>query len=209
MSSIGHPWRRMLCTLLCGAVVTLAASCGTAASTNSDSQKKHVTWAQQIKQDAKKAKTSLGKGILKDGDITAAEFSEFTSAYDACLKKHNMTVSFDSKGESYTDLGNTLTKEEGDAIIDQCRTQTDYMLIVPTYQQMQWNPDNRDGVEMVVECLKKHKLVDQSLTRQDYIDIITDESRNAKEFGKYEDPSNASYDQQKAAQYTACQTHES
>lgn len=205
-----HSLRRIVCVLMCGAAVTITTSCGTAAQSSTAAQQKHVTWAQQITQDAKKAKTSLAKGILKDGDITAAEFSEFTAAYNSCLNKHGMSVTFDSKGgsESVSDQSGAISMEDGNAIIEQCRTQTDYMLIVPTYQQMQWNPDNQDPTEMVVACLKKHNLVEQSLTRQDYIDIITDESRNAKEFGKYEDKANPSYDQNKAQEFLACQTHE-
>lgn len=193
---------------VCCVAVLLGAGCGAQQHRDTaDTGGNDTSWAQTIRRSAASAKTDLAKNILKDGTITAEEFNEFVAAYDACLKKNGMTVSFDGDGanENVTDATGQLSKEQGDAIIQQCQTQTDYMLIVPVYQQMKANPEHKDPAQLVVDCLKKKGLVDQSMTRQDYIDTVTDEQRNTQTFGRYEDPQNPQYDSQKAQEYLSCQ----
>lgn len=202
--------RGTMAAAICAAALALSG-CG-APGHGADTEHKAgktASWSEEIKRSAAKARNSLVKGILQDGTITDEEFQEFVTEYNGCLQPHGMTATFDADGtgESVTNSTGTMTKEQGDDGIAQCQASTDYMLVVPVYQQMRKNPDHRDPAGLVLACLKRKGLADPSMTRQDYIDVVTDENRNAKTFGRYEDPDAPGYDAAKARDFADCQTN--
>ncbi|MBT1175148.1 hypothetical protein JS530_06505 [Bifidobacterium sp. LC6] len=81
--------------------------------------------------------TELGRGILEDGTVTPAELAEVRKAYNECLSVYGLqakTITDDNGeaiGESVVPIRGSMNSQQQSAVIDQCRTESDYQWLEP------------------------------------------------------------------------------
>lgn len=168
---------------------------------------------------AAEAKTDLGRQILADGKVTAAEWAEAKQAYADCIHEKYPDAEVTWKSESSTAGGIKyygVDTEHPDVMEQQseemreneeaCETDTDFWTI-----KLIWSSGSepeKDTTPELVQCLVSKGLVDPSMTVEEYKQAISDPDRNHELFGGYNDPTDSRYDEQKAQQWRACQEGE-
>lgn len=119
-----------------------------------------------------RAKTDLGKGILRDGKVSDAELAELNDAYNACLAPYGLQANAD--GTSVTQLRGGLSTEEFQKVSQECGESTDWDEVQGIWSMMDTNPDNLDAEAMAREtyrCFKRNGFLDgvaNSLTEDEY-----------------------------------------
>ncbi|MBT1172755.1 hypothetical protein JS528_05185 [Bifidobacterium sp. MA2] len=150
-------------------------------------------YASQFRKAYDGTKSDLVKKILKDGGITKAEISEFETTYAQCLasKGLKLTNHLDASSEVHTSMiDNNMSADEANNAREYCDTTTGYDNLMPLYQQISTNPNNisADAFDgKIVDCLKKHNLVDKSMTVKDYKQLMNDDEEYAKLMEKMPD----------------------
>lgn len=186
----------------------LLMNCACGQSTAHDAEPQFTgPYAAEFQKNYEETDNDLVKGILRDSQITDAEFEEFKTAYASCMESHGIQWQYlDGQGEQSSPIGQTdLSQETLRSASDDCSAQTGYMDIVPLYQSLHNNPDNLSQDELMkltLACLQRHDLARQDMTFQEYKDIYGDNDRFTSEFGKYMDSS--SPDSQR---FYECQQH--
>lgn len=81
--------------------------------------------------------TELGRSILEDGVVTPGELAEVRKAYNACLSVYGMQAKTitdgdgEPIGESVVPVRGSMDGLRRSAVIDQCRTESDYRWLEP------------------------------------------------------------------------------
>lgn len=171
-----------------------------------------------------------GKQILADNTITEEELVQLGSAYAQCLTSKGVTVDTGEArypggaiGPSYGDGDDSLDKRNLDedrieavnSANEECLNETQYKNILDLYLELKENPGNVDSEQLArqqndktLACLKKHGIVDDSITADMYDELVTNGETGGVSFddliGKYTLKDNPSYDKQKATAIEQC-----
>ena len=157
------------------------------------------------------AKTELGRGILKDGKIADAEWQELKDAYSQCAAGIGITLKFANNVTSehsadYGKVSDDAFKEKNQQL-KQCQTDTDFYSISSIRDiEEQDAQAGGDYLEGLLACYKRHGLVDQGMSMEEYKQVMSDEGRSADTFGRYTDSSRSDYDAQGAQQLESCES---
>lgn len=166
--------------------------------------------------------------ILEDGKITEEELVQLGSSYAQCLTSKGITV--DTGEARYP--GGSISPSYGDNALDKrnlsedeiaatnaadeaCQNETQYKNIVDLYLSLKENPENVDTDQLArqqndktLACLKKHGIVDDSVTADAYDELATMGESGGTSFddliGKYTLKDNPAYDKRKAAIIEQC-----
>ena len=166
--------------------------------------------------------------ILEDGKITEEELVQLGSSYAQCLTSKGITV--DTGEARYP--GGSISPSYGDDALDKrnlsedeiaatnaadeaCQNETQYKNIVDLYLSLKENPENVDTDQLArqqndktLACLKKHGIVDDSVTADAYDELATMGESGGTSFddliGKYALKDNPAYDKRKAAIIEQC-----
>lgn len=135
------------------------------------------TYAAQLDQALQSATSDFERAVLqrakKDGKISEADYREANERYAQCMAGKGDDIEFD------TDQSTGLMQERlnADEHYDSDKVNEDSMacaqgtnlLIRDLYERMLTNPTNADEIELIVGCLKRHDLVPETFTKQDYL----------------------------------------
>lgn len=166
--------------------------------------------------------------ILEDGKITEEELVQLGSSYAQCLTSKGVKV--DTGEARYP--GGSISPSYGDNELDKrdlsddeiaatnaadeaCQNETQYKNIVDLYLSLKENPENADADQLArqqndktLACLKKHGIVDDSVTSDAYDELATMGESGGTSFddliGKYALKDNPAYDKRKAAIIEQC-----
>ena len=150
------------------------------------------------------------------------------SSYAQCLTSKGITV--DTGEARYP--GGSISPSYGDDALDKrnlsedeiaatnaadeaCQNETQYKNIVDLYLSLKENPENVDNDQLArqqndktLACLKKHGIVDDSVTADAYDELATMGKSGGTSFddliGKYALKDNPAYDKRKAAIIAQC-----
>ena len=133
-------------------------------------------WATELQQAYENVSSPVAKAILEDGVITEEEMEEVRTAQIECLENLGCIVLELNPGGS----ADILPPQEGgesfevltqrmNGLQQQCSVQTGWSIIGYLYSQVRRNPENRDGADLMVECLVRVGLEAEGYTAEQYI----------------------------------------
>lgn len=126
--------------------------------------------------------------VLKDGQITDAEYAEMTADFTSCLADQGITFKgFDADGG----FGTSNAPNGGDTheIVNQCSSSAGEDFIGALYSFTKTNPDNLDSATIVKDCLIRKGVVPPDYSAEEFAQDNT---------GRFADFGNLSDDLQKA-----------
>lgn len=185
------------------AVVSLAAGCSQ--SSNGEKSSFSGAWGPEIQQMYDKAPNEMMRSILQDGKVTASELNDAEEAYSQCLSKYDTTLEVREDGGVGVVYPEGIDEKEAGRINSRCKVDKDvYGNVEYLHREMRINPENQDPRDLMYDCLKKHSLIDKSMSLAEYRVIVSDEDSDAKEFGKYVDRNNPEYDEDLSQIFWQC-----
>lgn len=123
------------------------------------------------------ATSDFEREVLADRAITAEEYAEAHQRWLACMEEvyppqtSGVTITLilraDALYEFQVEAGSGSLPQDYDLNNGQCMTGT-IGLIAPMYGRLLINPDLRPMVDVVIECLQRHGLVDDSYTAANF-----------------------------------------
>lgn len=162
-------------------------------------------YALQYEEAYQKAQSDAARRLLIDGSITEAEYEQGLQLYRECLAKDNYQV---FEGDHLTDYTVEAPHQDSAKMrqdMARCGTETSFDDIDYLFQMTRMSSNQSDDtVPALVECLKRHGLAEQSLTADDYKQIVMDTASDQEHFGKYFDETRDDYDAEKSPAYWAC-----
>lgn len=145
-----------------------------------DEKRVAAEWAAEISRAKGAATSDFEKAVFDDDKITPEEYDEAIQRYVACMKEA-LPAEFSGGFEAVKDefgvygYNGPQTTEEGSAAFDAAFTEADKrcgagtkVLIEPLYSDMIVNPKRLSAEEQTLDCLKRHKVVDDSYTMENY-----------------------------------------
>lgn len=196
------------------ALALLLAGCGGAAQDTTQSSTQAATaaaspsftrpWASEFTNAYSKAQTDFGRSILADGDISAQEMEEVETKYYSCIEDQGYIVKRTSEGADVSRADGTLDQAAYESTAASCDAESDESVIGSLYANYHGNPNREDPAKILLSCLKRHGLADQSMSVDEFKQTLTDSDKRDAAFGKYLDNTRSDYDSAKAAEYQAC-----
>lgn len=146
-------------------------------SPTQSSSQPDASYDAQLQQALQSATSDFERTVLKRaidaGKISESDYREANERYQQCMVSKGDNIEFttdQSTGlmqESMSaDDGYDSEKVTADSM--ECARGTN-LLIRDLYERMATNPTNADEIELIVDCLKRKKIVPQSFTKQDYL----------------------------------------
>lgn len=133
-------------------------------------------WEADFQQAYQEATSAEARQALEDGVISDREFAEMKARFAACLKDAGITLKSYGPGGSETAFAPPMTPDREHQKTSECSKSSGEDSVGMLYILMRSNPDNVDQRPAIVECFKRHGLVDASYTVKDYVagDFTTD-----------------------------------
>lgn len=132
-------------------------------------------YAAEVRHAQQHATSDFEKEVLSDGIVTEAEYDEAVHRQVDCaeskganfkaIKGRSGLYTYEVRGDSQS------SADRGGKIMDECAI-GNTSVIVGLYNDMTANPRKEDRYDLVLACLKRFKIVDQSYTRDQ---LLTDE----------------------------------
>jgi hypothetical protein len=135
-----------------------------------------------------RAPSDFVRNVLKDGQITDAEYAEMTSDFTSCLADQGITFDgFNADGSFST----SLAPNEADThdIVTQCSSSSGADSIGALYSFIKTNPDNLDWATITKDCLIRKGVVPPDYSAEEFAQDNT---------GRFADIGNLPEDLQKA-----------
>lgn len=161
-------------------------------------------WAAEFAQAYSQAQTDFGRSVLEDGDISEQEINEMYSREVQCLKSKGYDAEYTDEGMSFKSKDSSVTPSQMDADDAECRAQSDDGVLGPLYANYHGNPNNEDGAQVLLRCFQRHGLAEETMTVDEFKQIVSDPDRDNEVFGKYFDETRTDYDSTKSPEYWAC-----
>jgi hypothetical protein len=117
---------------------------------------------------AKKKGSEFAMQALSDGKITESEVQEAADKYVQCMsdKGYTATKFTDGSGDIYHPNQDTseqwqqqMSKDD-----DSCNDSSGIIDLAGPFQMQRTNPDKKNDNSMIIACLRKHDVVDDSMT---------------------------------------------
>lgn len=159
------------------AVVIVAVAClvGCSASDSPDQSIESLSltgpWASDFQVAHANAKSDYERGVLKDGEITSAEYEESKNHLRSCLGDAGYTITWDQRGGF--ELGSKSGKypddffERSDPVLQHCESKW-VGSILYLYEQIRRNPEKKDESALQVACLRSAGLIDEMYTKDQW-----------------------------------------
>lgn len=174
-----HQTKSIRLAICAVAVLFGLSACGTSAVSESGNASAETgepafsgSYAKELERAYERAKTDLGKGVLRDGKVNDAELAELNDAYNECLAPYGLQANAD--GSTVTQLRGNLSTDEYQKVSQECGDGTDWDTVQGIWSMMDANPDNLDAEAMAREtyrCFKRHGFLDgvaNPLTEDEY-----------------------------------------
>ena len=168
---------------VCAIILTMAlGGCGTyserTTSSDTDAPTFSSSYATEFKRAWEDAKTQLAKDVLKDGKVSDAEMQEVADAMNTCVSAYGLSYAIDDTGSSLGQVRGTLSDKEMLKVQDQCAAKTDLWTVESLWSGPKDNPNNLQGDDAtaVYDCLNKHDLLPQPITKDEYLQMQHDEA---------------------------------
>jgi hypothetical protein len=194
---------RVLCCITAMALCCSLSACSSASTQSQTTPENGFSgpYAQEFKTALKNAPDKLSKSILKDGIITEAEVDELIDQQTKCYEDagyKNVVINRDS---SMTDSApSSISEEESKEIRARCSGDwKGGYNVLALYSAITNNPDKKDYMASLLDCVKKQGFLEEDAT----IDDLNDEDWEKQ----YLDSTDPRYDQGKADAYMACATN--
>lgn len=123
-------------------------------------------WLPVLQQAARDAQTPLGRAVLADGSITAAEVAALQTQFVTCMSGRGYDVTWVPDAESFDVKSGKLNVEAQNDAVKACEGATDEQLVA-LYYQMRRNPGNEDELTLVARCLSQHGVVPKGFSAAD------------------------------------------
>lgn len=193
-------------------VLSFVGGCGTSQNQAQDQKQPAASaspsftgpWSSQFSDAYSRAKTDLGRSILADGDITPQEMDEVETKYYDCIESQGYIVKRTSEGTDISAANGQLNTSHLESTESSCDAESDESIIGPLYANYHGNPNREDPAKILLSCLQRHGLADQSMSVDEFKQTLADTDRRDAVFGKYLDSTRSDYDSAKAAEYQAC-----
>lgn len=204
---------KIVVSLVCVAVAFLS-SCAQTGSQSELAIDASNPYKAEFERNYQEAKSSLVKGILRDGVISDMEMNEFADVFAQCMADHGLQWSWNRQDNESLSApeGLDLTSEQVSVSTEQCYEKTDYFSIKPLFDFISGNPNNLNADEwnkQVLKCMKSYGIIDQDLDPDYFLTFYaTPDGHGKPEFKKYlsplEDEHDPNYDQAKSEKYFQC-----
>ncbi|WP_241746767.1 hypothetical protein [Bifidobacterium dentium] len=158
--------------------LSLSSSSSAQSSANASTSQSNASYETQLRQALQSATSDFERQVLtkaiKAGKISEADYREANEKYQQCMVSKGDQISFStdqSTGlmqESMNVDGQDYDSDKVNSDSIACARGTN-LLIRDLYERMTTNPTNSDDIELIVDCLKRKKLVPSSFTKQDYL----------------------------------------
>lgn len=120
-------------------------------------------YAEQFEQARQRSVTDLQRNVLTDDRITDEEYREVRQSYIDCLSQAGISATANPNGYDFA-LAPTGAQEEDER---RCSDET-IGTVESLYHLIKINPNNEDFNELIVECLRKNQVVEDSFTSKDW-----------------------------------------
>jgi hypothetical protein len=152
------------------ASVVFGAGCSDVDSPQSTASPLSVTgpWASEFKSAYADADSDYERGVLADGEVTAAEYEQSRNHVRSCLADSGLTIAWDDRGgfelgsKSGTYPGGFF--ERADPILQKCEKHWAGWIPI-LYEQIRRNPQKQDEAALQIACLKAAGLIDGTYTK--------------------------------------------
>ncbi|TGJ96265.1 hypothetical protein DLJ96_11040 [Actinotalea fermentans ATCC 43279 = JCM 9966 = DSM 3133] len=161
--------------------------------------------------------TEVARKILEDDVITAAEYRPVKDASIQCMRDQGLTVELNEVGGlTFENVGSTwdTSQEELDAwevrmttAMDECEGKFDIPVLESLYGSVTDNPDNKDLLQAVADCLVRGGHRDEGYDKADYIEEMSSyaTSMNVADDGSTTETPGALAGQAPPSEMTACE----
>lgn len=207
---------RVICAIV--PLIAALASCSSAPSSQSGTASEPEftgAYAQDYSQayeQAKRNHSEFAVEALSDGELAESEVQESADRYVQCMadKGYTATKSIDGSGDVYhpdqpLDEAWT-TRMERD--MHDCDVQSGILYLSALWQQERTNPDGKNDTSMVIDCLRRHDVVDDSMSDVQIEQELNGGTDGAGGFSWIPyDMADPNYDADKAKWLQECQTN--
>lgn len=157
-----------------------ASHTGAQAQSSTGVTQTSTAYAAQLKQALESATSDFERKVLKRaiqaGKISESDYREANEKYQQCMVLKGNDIEFTTdqstglmqESMSVGDDNQDYDSEKVGSDSISCAKGTN-LLIRDLYERMATNPSNADEIELIVNCLKRKKLVSQSFTKQDFL----------------------------------------
>lgn len=120
-----------------------------------------LEWAQD------QATSQFERDALEDGEVTRAEYEEAVSRFVVCMADRGHDVEATPQGIAF--VYSVAGTSGVDDAFDKCSIGTTAVL-EPAYVDTQRNPEGVDSNELVLACLQREQLLDESISVEFFVE---------------------------------------
>ena len=165
--------RRVGCLGAAFALGVLLSGC-----TAGEDEQSESPWESDVRALASLSPVALVQDVAQDGVIEELEYREVQDTYLACLGDLGFAAStwVDENGlESYQTAGEWT--DELESAFTTCGESTGLDPVENLYRQIVTNPNRVDFNELIAQCLREFKVVDESYTGEQYKEDLLAQKR--------------------------------
>ncbi|MCH9274791.1 hypothetical protein JS533_000585 [Bifidobacterium amazonense] len=201
---------RRVIALLLPVLVLGCPGCATQ-STSGQADPFSGPWGASLKQVRDESDNETVRKVLEDGVIDDAEQAQIESDMTQCMADLGYEWIYIDKGDggeavNPTERARGKTAQETRRHLDGCGKSTGFDPLLELARQIRNNPEHKDINELILECLQRKKLIDKSMTLDEYLYMLEDPAARYRVLGPYEDPAYPDYDPLQAGVFVQCTT---
>jgi hypothetical protein len=125
-------------------------------------------WASDFQTAYAHAKSDYVRGVLADGEVSAAEYEQSRNHVRSCLADSGLTITWNERGGFELGAKNGQYPdgffERSDPILQECETKWAGWIPV-MYEQVRRNPQKQDEAALQITCLRNAGLIDETYTK--------------------------------------------
>lgn len=160
-----------------GAAIATVLMLGACSTDGTSEGPEASPWEPDVRALAESTSIDLVRHIAQDGTLEEHEYREVQDAFIACMGDRGLAVEtwVDEFGvESYQTEGEYT--EELKSVQDECEISVGLREVVPLYTVITTNPNRVDFNELIAQCLREFKVVDETYTGEQYAQDLKDQN---------------------------------
>ena len=111
--------------------------------------------------------TEFQRSVLEDYEITDAEYSEARNRFKACVEDEGYTLLLEADGTRMEGIQDGQ-EAAADAVFTRCQDEN-LGFVEPFYYELRENPQNEDRTVLLVDCLQRADVLDESVDADDVL----------------------------------------
>lgn len=111
--------------------------------------------------------TEFQRSVLEDYEITDAEYSEARNRFKTCVENEGYTLLLEAEGTRMEGIQDGQ-EAAADAVFTRCQDEN-LGYVEPFYYELRENPQNEDRMTLLVDCLKRADVLDESVGRDAFL----------------------------------------